>query len=83
MPTSPGARMIRRTIEPPPTSSGHRLLAGPADDLSDVVFAGEVGDGGSRVVTRQLVPAGTEIAGQLVQRQDGFLVTGQLESPAT
>jgi hypothetical protein len=57
---------------------GHQVVV-----VSYMVLAGEVGDGGSRVVTRQLVPAGTEIAGQLVQRQDGFMVTGQLESPAT
>jgi hypothetical protein len=57
---------------------GHQVVV-----VSYMVLAGEVGDGGSRVVTRQLVPAGTKIAGQLVQRQDGFMVTGQLESPAT
>jgi hypothetical protein len=57
---------------------GHQVVV-----VSYMVFAGEVGDGGGRVVTRQLVPAGTEIGGQLVQRQDGFLVTRQLESPAT
>ncbi len=74
---SPHDRAATHELWPP------AALAGSDDDLSDVVFAGEVGDGGSRVVTRQLVPAGTEIAGQLVQRQDGFMVTGQLESPAT
>ena len=36
-------------------------LAGADDDLGDLVFTGEAGDGAGRIVIVQLVPAGAEV----------------------
>src|SRR5690348_9933042 len=50
--------------------------AGADDDLGDLVLLGEADDGPGRIVVLDLVPAGADIGGELLQFPDGRAVRG-------
>src|ERR1700689_3505782 len=51
-------------------------LTGTDHDLGDLIPPGEAGDGPGRVIVLQLVPAGADVRGQLLEPGDGLVVIG-------
>jgi len=49
-------------------------LTGTDHDLGDLIPPGEAGDGPGGVVVLQLVPAGADVRGQLLELGDGLVV---------